>query len=271
MSRGLLYGQKRTKRQSHAVSRSEGKLYFGYQISSSQGLRKKVFGPGLVNPGHGFWSERSSVNGSMALIHLFCGAMEIPGPGKTVLASIVQDLVSKRFEQDPKITSGFVYCSYRDLRDPAAFVFSFLRQMLVQLPNLPPGVEDQFDLLYPKGKKLLTKHINLPVDDHEKSSEFDLFSYVLETFRKVHLLFDGLDECNDRSQWLVPFLCKLVRRYRNRPHSTILKLFIPVADRLISLMPSETCLQYLSKHQMFLATLKLLFIPSFETALRKDG
>ena len=134
-----------------------------------------------------------------------------PGAGKTVLASIVQNLISTRFAHDPQVGCSFVYCSYRDLQKPEAYIFSFLRQLLAQLPNLPAGVEDQFDLLYPDGKKLLTDDIKLPIDDHEKSEPHELFTYVLEKFCKVHLLFDALDECEGRNQWLVPFLCNLVR------------------------------------------------------------
>ena len=105
-----------------------------------------------------------------------------------------------------------MYCSYRDLQKPDNSVFSFLRQLLAQLPNLPAGVEEYFDLLYPEGKRLLTGHIKLPVNDYEESDSDELFTHVLENFRRVHLLFDGLDECEGRCQWLVPFLCNLVRR-----------------------------------------------------------
>lgn len=62
---------------------------------------------------------------------------------------------------------------------------------------------------------------------HAASSAKNLFTYVVERFRRVHLSFDAMDECDDRERWLLPFLCGLVSRYRRHPELGVqMKLFV---------------------------------------------
>lgn len=64
-----------------------------------------------------------------------------PGVGKTVLCSLVADFISARLDQ--KAGNGFAvaYCTFKDPKSPDAYIFSFLRQLLSQLPHVPSGVQ----------------------------------------------------------------------------------------------------------------------------------
>jgi hypothetical protein len=87
---------------------------------------------------------------------------------------------------------------------------------------MPTGVEDRYDELYPDGKVLKLSDLDIPA---EASKTENLFTYVIERFPRVILVFDALDECDDRERWLLPLLSKLVERcaHVQRP---VVKVFI---------------------------------------------
>jgi hypothetical protein len=64
-----------------------------------------------------------------------------PGVGKTVLASIVQDHITTSFRNNLDVGSAFVYCTYREPRQPSLYIRSYIRQLLLRLPSLPEGTE----------------------------------------------------------------------------------------------------------------------------------
>lgn len=149
-----------------------------------------------------------------------------PGAGKTVLASIVQDHISTTFRDDLTVGTAFVYCTYREPRRPDDYIKSYVRQLLAQLPNLPEGVEDRHYELHPSGRNLSLQDLGVPERDDERSRYLNVFTYALERFKRIFLMFDALDECEDRARWLIPLLVKLVQRYLNKSLRVDLKIFI---------------------------------------------
>jgi NACHT domain len=148
-----------------------------------------------------------------------------PGAGKTVLASIVQDFLSGKYGGDPDTGLGYVFCSYRDTQRPEGFIRSYMRQLLTQMSRMPTGVEDRYDELYPDGKVLKLSDLDIPTEAEKPSKIENLFTYVIERFPRVILVFDALDECDDRGRWLLPLLSKLVERYA-QVQGPVVKVFI---------------------------------------------
>ncbi|KAK5657585.1 hypothetical protein OQA88_3159, partial [Cercophora sp. LCS_1] len=81
-------------------------------------------------------------------------------------------------------------------------------------------------------KHISQSDLELPQEQEGKhrllaSGAGNLFTYVVEKFRRVHLTFDALDECDGREKWLLPFLCGLVDRYRRHPELLVqMKIFV---------------------------------------------
>lgn len=63
-----------------------------------------------------------------------------PGIGKTILCSAVQSYISRVLSGTPRAGFAFAYCTFRETKHPTAYLLSYLRQLLSQLPYLPPGV-----------------------------------------------------------------------------------------------------------------------------------
>ncbi|PNP55551.1 hypothetical protein FNYG_15490 [Fusarium nygamai] len=76
---------------------------------------------------------------SIKKLTMFCPG--VPGCGKTILTSIVIDNLQSRFAENPKVGVAFVYCNFRRKSEQSAWdlLGSILRQLLFQLPTLPPA------------------------------------------------------------------------------------------------------------------------------------
>ncbi|SPO01972.1 uncharacterized protein DNG_04645 [Cephalotrichum gorgonifer] len=175
-----------------------------------------------------------------------------PGVGKTVLCSAVQDYISREFSGKAEVGFAFVYCTFREPQTPSAYILSYLRQLLSQLPYVPSQVQEKYNNLYGSAKRLSQADIDLPSEKEDQVTACQsLFTYILERFEKVHLAFDALDECDDREKWLLPFICRLVQRYQKNPSSRVhVKLFVtsrlrPDIERAFSKVPT---LQVLAKN-----------------------
>ncbi|KAF8544606.1 hypothetical protein BDD12DRAFT_872574 [Trichophaea hybrida] len=135
-----------------------------------------------------------------------------PGVGKTVLASIVVEDISKRHPISQRTGIAFAYCSYRDeaaARDPKKFLATFILQLARQRKNIFPSLVD----LYATHRR-----------DARKPSFSTLrkvFCSMLENFDTLFLLYDALDECEMRQE-LVEFLHDLF----SIPSSCCIKLFV---------------------------------------------
>ena len=68
--------------------------------------------------------------------------------------------------------------------------------------------------------------LGLPQKDDERSRYIETFTYAIEQFKRVYLMFDALDECEDRERWLMPLLVNLVKRYMNKSLQVDVKIFV---------------------------------------------
>lgn len=137
--------------------------------------------------GTGEWFFESSefktwLNGTRET--LFCPG--IPGAGKTMLASIVVDYLSKMVQAED-VGIVYMYCTYRNRLEqtPIRLLASLLKQLLQKRGFIPEGL-----------KKLYEHHIHkstFPALDKVSKilhSEMDRYS-------KVFIVIDALDECAD--------------------------------------------------------------------------
>ncbi|KAM0546427.1 hypothetical protein ACHAPJ_010894 [Fusarium lateritium] len=113
---------------------------------------------------------------------LFCPG--IPGAGKTILASIIIDDLISRFGDKEDIGFAYIYCNFQQHSTQSAenMVKNLLKQLAQGLTSLPDYVKD----LCIRSSKT-------------RSATLEDFSSVLqnvaETYSRVFIVIDGLDEC----------------------------------------------------------------------------
>jgi Cdc6-like AAA superfamily ATPase len=114
---------------------------------------------------------------------LFCPG--IPGAGKTMLASIVIDDITSRFENDDTVGIAYVYCNYRRADEQRAKdLFANLLKQLAQGQTLLP---ECVKLLYNKHKDRLTRASIKEISE--------ALHTVAAMYSKVFIIVDALDEC----------------------------------------------------------------------------
>ncbi|KAL2039110.1 hypothetical protein N7G274_008159 [Stereocaulon virgatum] len=108
----------------------------------------------------------------------------IPGAGKTILASLVVDELTKTFS-DTRTRLAFFYLDYRDSKaqTPANVVSSLVRQLAGQLHPLPYFVLG----LYEDLKKRQTRP--------ELEDLLPVLSKICKVSHPVYIVIDALDEC----------------------------------------------------------------------------
>ncbi|KAF8424851.1 ankyrin repeat-containing domain protein [Tirmania nivea] len=122
-----------------------------------------------------------------------------PGAGKTVLASLVVEHLSAQYELSGNIGVTFLYCNYKEPREPVTYIRLALKQLCRRIKNLPA------ELL-----ELYKKHFK---NDSEPSLEElrILFIAVSQHFDCVFLTVDALDECSiSQRRDLCDFLKRIV-------------------------------------------------------------
>ncbi|KAF8247356.1 hypothetical protein K440DRAFT_551235, partial [Wilcoxina mikolae CBS 423.85] len=135
-----------------------------------------------------------------------------PGVGKTVLASIVIEDISKRYPISQGTGIAFTYCSYRDeasAKDPKKFLATFILQLARQRKHLFPSLVHLYDTHRRDARK--------PSFSTLRSVLFSL----LEEFDTLFLLYDALDECEMRQE-----LMKLLHDLVNTGNRCCIKLFV---------------------------------------------
>lgn len=130
---------------------------------------------------------------------LFCPG--IPGAGKTILTSIVVENLYAQFQDDPSIGIAYIYCNFRRQQEQnlEALLASLLKQLTQKMPSLPACVESLFN----KHKK-----------DRTQPSFHELLSAlqdVIETYSKVFIIVDALDECQTSNDCRSKFLTEMFR------------------------------------------------------------
>ncbi|KAI1377192.1 hypothetical protein F4677DRAFT_459094 [Hypoxylon crocopeplum] len=114
---------------------------------------------------------------------LFCPG--IPGAGKTIIASIVIDSLSARFEDDSSVGIAYIYCNFRRQAEQTTedLSMSLLKQLAQSRQSLPDAVKD----LHNQHRRMETRP-----SANEISSALKL---VASLYSRVFIVVDALDEC----------------------------------------------------------------------------
>lgn len=113
---------------------------------------------------------------------LFCP--EIPGAGKTIMASIVIDTLEKMFLNE-EVGIAYLYCSYKRKLEQTSL--DLLGSLTLQLAQKLPGISLELDELY---KKHVDKKSRPKLEE-----VLGLLRAEVARFSKVFVVVDALDEC----------------------------------------------------------------------------
>ncbi|KAK6527593.1 hypothetical protein TWF694_004577 [Orbilia ellipsospora] len=113
---------------------------------------------------------------------LFCTG--IPGAGKTILTAILVDDLENRFQDDPMIGIGYIYCNFQQQDEHQAenLLTSLLKQLIQGQSSLPGVVET----LYNRHKKGTRPQLN---------EIMETLKSVVNLYSRVFIVVDALDEC----------------------------------------------------------------------------
>lgn len=119
---------------------------------------------------------------------------EVPGAGKTVLASIVIDYLQQKFAKNSDVAVTYVYFDFRQQLEFSDDLSSLLRQLLQGNPGLHEIISD-----------LCSRHQHNTgrLSEEEILKELDL---AISRCSKIFFIIDALDECLDvrvRIQFLI--------------------------------------------------------------------
>jgi hypothetical protein len=110
----------------------------------------------------------------------------IPGAGKTIITAIVIEHLCERFQNDPSVGIGYIYCNFRrrDEQKAEDLLANLLKQLAQGQSALPESV-----------KSLYESHKN-----KQTRPSFDRISRTLRSvaanFSKVFIIMDAIDECH---------------------------------------------------------------------------
>lgn len=134
----------------------------------------------LEAPEFAKWLNRSSPDKT-----LFCTGM--PGAGKTVLAAIVIDHLSRKVRCNT-VGVAWLYCSYKSQREQTVeFKLATVLQQLVQVET--PGTVKHAQKLMQEHKQSMTR----PTEDQYRET----LQAVLSEFKTIYVVVDALDEFNE--------------------------------------------------------------------------
>ncbi|KAK2772638.1 hypothetical protein FQN53_004485 [Emmonsiellopsis sp. PD_33] len=113
---------------------------------------------------------------------MFCPG--IPGSGKTIIASMIIDELSRKFNWDGNIGLAYVFCNYQRVEEqkPIDVLANVLKQLVGRKNLLPDDIRD----LYEKHKG---SRASLTLDE-----VLDTFTAIARSYSKIFLVIDALDE-----------------------------------------------------------------------------
>ena len=114
---------------------------------------------------------------------LFCPGS--PGAGKTIIASMIVDDLSTRFQNETCVGIAYLYCSFQRQHEqgPADLLLSLLKQLIQGLPYIPENVKT----LYEHHRRKRTR----PSFDEISTA---LYSTTTD-YQRAFIVIDALDEC----------------------------------------------------------------------------
>jgi hypothetical protein len=129
---------------------------------------------------------------------LFCPG--IPGAGKTVLASIVINHLSERFQTNADIGIAYIYFSYKqnvDKQNVDNLLSSLLKQLSQEQPSLPDSVKALHD-------QYRNKRTRPSIDELSRALQS-----VAAIYSRVFIVIDALDECQAANGCRARFLTEV--------------------------------------------------------------
>ena len=150
---------------------------YGPQQTDYIGRRQPGTGQWLLDsPQFQAWLETNNQT-------LFCPG--IPGAGKTILASIVVENLTNRYQSDKSIGIAYLYCNFRRQNEQKIddLLASLLKQLAECQHSLPASVKDLYDLHR-------TKRTRPSIDEILRSIQS-----VVTAYTRVFIIIDALDEC----------------------------------------------------------------------------
>lgn len=148
---------------------------------------------------------------------LFCPG--IPGAGKTILTSIVVEELNMRFQNDRNVGIAYLYCNFRrhQVQRLEDLLAGLLRQLVQEKSSLPDSVKALYDQHKDKRTRPLLDEIS------------NILHSVINTYSRVYIIIDTLDECQVSDGCRSKFLSKIFNLQTN----TGVKLFAtsrPIPD-----------------------------------------
>jgi len=146
---------------------------------------------------------------------LFCPG--IPGAGKTMIAAIVVDHISRSLQSNT-IGVAFIYCDYKAQADQNALglLAAILRQMVQARPSIAEPVACLYRQHGDRGTRPSLEEI------------LSALKLILANYSSVYVIIDALDECLDRDGSRSQLLAKLVDLQRRTDlHLMVTSRFIP--------------------------------------------
>jgi hypothetical protein len=128
---------------------------------------------------------------------LFCPG--IPGAGKTILASIVIEELSIRFQNDKSVGIAYIFCNFQ--RQHEQKVEELLASLLKQLTQGRPSLPDNIKSLYVSHQEKRTRPSLNEISRALQS--------VVTMYSRVFLVIDALDECQVSHNSRKTFLSEL--------------------------------------------------------------
>jgi hypothetical protein len=142
----------------------------------------------------------------------------IPGAGKTILTSVVVEILYTRFQDDLSVGIAYIYCNFQrqDEQKAEDLLASLLRQLTQGLPSLPDTVKFLYDRHYAKRTR----------------PSFDEISRSLQSvaalYSRVFIIVDALDECRASDGCRAGFLTEVFNlRAKCRANLFATSRFIP--------------------------------------------
>ena len=128
---------------------------------------------------------------------LFCPG--IPGAGKTILASIVVEELTTRFQNNKSIGIAYLYCNFRRQHEQKVedLLASLLKQLTQGLSSLPDTIKSLYDSHQDKRTRLSFNEISRALQS------------VIVIYSRVFIVIDALDECQVSHNCRERFLLEL--------------------------------------------------------------